>query len=55
MFGYVLLYHWACEGKEVVVRKAGYEGNAPYLYCADGVFELSEATFKQKIREPDVM
>ncbi|KAG5192639.1 hypothetical protein JKP88DRAFT_292661 [Tribonema minus] len=56
VFGYLLLYIWACLGKKVAVRKHGWRGEAPYLFCAEGVFEMSPERFRrQDSHDPDIM
>ena len=42
MLGYLLLYRWVCEGRGVVLRKAGFLDEAPVLLCADGAVELTK-------------
>lgn len=48
-FGYYLLYKWCLEGKSVIVKKAGWRCNSPYLFCKDGVFQLNDNAFLEEI------
>lgn len=55
MLGYLLLYKWCCDGKRVVVRKAGWRREQPHLFCEEGAFKLNDAAFEEELDRPDVM
>ncbi len=55
MMGYYLLYHCALHKRRVVVLKSGWLGNAPHLFCEEGVFMLDNVAFVQELTRPDVL
>jgi hypothetical protein len=54
MLGYLLLYRWACEGRRVVLRKAGFRNGVPVLLCADGAVKLTEDACIKELEDEDV-
>ena len=55
MLGYLLLWKWACEGKRVVVAKAGQLHNRPVLFCTEGAFILTEKELRMELDNANVM
>jgi hypothetical protein len=55
MLGYLLLWRWACEGKRVVVAKAGQLHNRPVLFCSEGAFILTEKELRMELDNANVM
>ena len=49
MFGFWLLYQWACRGERVVLQKGLFEQETPFLLCSDGVFRLSIEQYSQEL------
>jgi hypothetical protein len=52
MFGYYVLWRWACRGERVVLRKDQYEDEEPFLLCADGAFQLDKVQWQREGRNP---
>jgi hypothetical protein len=52
MFGYYLLWRWACRGERVVFRKYQYEDEEPFLLCSEGVFRLDKVQWQREAQNP---
>jgi hypothetical protein len=55
MMAYYLLYRCAVTKQRVVVLKAGWQINAPHLFCEEGVFKLNVVSLNQELNRPDVL
>ncbi len=55
MFGYLLLYRWACSDKRVVVVKRHLHMGKPLLLCKEGAFVLDEEAYARELEDPAVM
>lgn len=52
MFGYYVLWRWACRGERVVLRKDQFRGERPFLLCADGAFQLDNDQWEEEGENP---
>ena len=54
MLGYMLLYHWACDGRRVVVLKRTSLTRTPLLLCKEGAYKLDDDSLEEELANPDV-
>ena len=57
MMGYFLLHQCALKKQRIVVLKSGWLGNAPHLFCQEGVFVLDNIAFQvvEELSRRDVL